>query len=159
MPDSIVKKTIREIEPLRADDQVGLAARRVITERLPALPAIEEDGSFAGIFGEREFMLALFPGYVSELASSAMISRTIDDTIDRREGCADEPIREYLTTDHVLVEDDYADTQLAELFLHHRVLIIPIATAGKLHAVVTRSDFFTTLAERVCGPVETWPGG
>ena len=154
MPDSIVKETLREIEPLHVNDPVGLAARRVIAEQLPALPAVEDDGSFAGIFGEREFMLALFPGYVSELASSTMIKRSIDDTIDRREGCADEPIREYMTTDHVMVEDDYADTQLAELFLHHRVLIIPIATAGKLHAVVTRNDFFRRLADRVCAPIE-----
>jgi hypothetical protein len=46
------------------------------------------------------------------------------------------------------VEDDYSDTQLAELFLHHRVLIVPIATAGKVHAVVTRKDFFCALVDR-----------
>jgi hypothetical protein len=34
----------------------------VIDAELPALPAIEEDGRFAGLFGEREFMAALFPG-------------------------------------------------------------------------------------------------
>ena len=44
----------------------------------------EVDGSFAGIFGEREFMVALFPGYVGELGSSAMIRRSIDETIERR---------------------------------------------------------------------------
>ena len=80
MPDAITRETLREIEPLSADDPVGLAARRVMAERLPALPAIESDGSFAGIFGEREFMLALFPGYVSELTSSAMISRSVSYT-------------------------------------------------------------------------------
>jgi predicted transcriptional regulator len=66
-----------------------------------------------------------------------------------------EPIRKHLTTDHVVVQDEYSDTQLAELFLHHRVLIIPIATEGRVHAVVTRHDFFeglvTRLAERVDG--------
>ena len=98
---------------------------------MPALPAVEKDGRFAGIFGEREFMAALFPGYVGELASAAMVSRSVDETIERRSQCAEEPIRRYLTTDHVLVEDDYSDTQLAELFLHHRVLIVPIATAGQ----------------------------
>ena len=41
----------------------------------------------AGIFGEREFMTALFPGYVGELASAAMVNRSIDDTIERRESC------------------------------------------------------------------------
>ena len=148
MPDSIVKETIREIKPLRADDPVGLAAKREMDEGLPALPAVDNAG-FVGIFGEREFMAALFPGYVATLHSAAMIRRTLDDVIERRTGCADEPIRGYLTTDHVLVEDDYSDTQLAELFLHHRVLVIPIATAGRVHAVVTRNDFFRALTKRL----------
>ena len=148
MPDSIVKAAIREITPLDADEQVGAAAGKVIEAGLPALPAVD-DGKFVGIFGEREFMTALFPGYVRELASSAMIARSIDDAIERREGCRLEPIRTYLTTDHVMVEDEYSDTQLAELFLHHRVLIIPIATNGQVHAVVTRADFFRGLAAKL----------
>jgi CBS domain-containing protein len=148
MPDSIVKKALREVEPLDADELIGPAARQVIDYGLPALPAVEKDGRFAGIFGEREFMAALFPGYVGELASAAMISRSVDETIERRSHCSEEPIRRYLTTDHVLVEDTYSDTQLAELFLHHRVLIVPIATRGRIHAVVTRHDFFCALVER-----------
>jgi predicted transcriptional regulator len=149
MPDSIVKKTIQEIEPLRVDDSVGTAARRVIQADLPALPVVNEEGEFAGIFGEREFMAALFPGYVAELASARMVSRDIDATIERRVTCREEPISEYLTTDHVLVEDNYSDTQLAEIFIHHRVLIVPIATDGKVHAVVTRNEFFKGLAEKL----------
>jgi len=148
MPDSIVKQTLREIEPLDADELIGPAARRVIDAGLPALPAVEKDGGFVGIFGEREFMAALFPGYMGELASAAMVSRSVDETIERRANCAEQPIRHWLTTDHVMVEDDFSDTQLAELFLHHRVLIIPIATAGRVHAIVTRRDFFSTLVER-----------
>lgn len=151
MPDSIVKKTLREIEPLSADDLIGPAATRVIEAELPGLPAVEEDGSFAGIFGEREFMAALFPGYVGTLASARMVSPDIDATIERRVGCREEPIRKYLTTDHVVVEDEFSDTLLAETFLHHRVLVIPIATEGKVHAVVTRSDFFQALVARVLG--------
>ena len=148
MPDSIVKETLQEIDPLDADELIGPAARMVIDAGLPALPAVEKDGGFVGIFGEREFMAALFPGYVRELASAAMVSRSVDETIERRSQCAEEPIRRYLTTDHVLVEDDYSDTQLAELFLHHRVLIVPIATQGRVHAVVTRHDFFSALVDR-----------
>jgi CBS domain-containing protein len=148
MPDSIVKSTLREIEPLDADELIGPAARRVIEAGLPALPAVEADGRFAGIFGEREFMTALFPGYVGELASAAMISRSVDETIERRSHCSEEPIRRHLTVDHVVVEDAYSDTQLAEIFLHHRVLIVPIATGGRVHAVVTRHDFFRALVER-----------
>jgi CBS domain-containing protein len=149
MPDSLVKATIQEVEPLSVDERVLDAARKVIDAGLPGLPVVTANGKFAGIFGEREFMAALFPGYVGELASSAFIKRSIDDAIERRESCRFEPIARYLTTDHVLVEDDYSDTQLAELFLHHRVLIIPIASGGKVHAVVTRNDFFQALAERL----------
>ncbi len=145
MPDSIVQSVIREVEPLGADELIGVAARRVLDSGLPALPAVEEDGSFAGIFGEREFMTALFPGYVGELGSAAMIKRSIDDTIERRLTCRMQPIRDYLTVDHVNVDDEYSDTQLAETFLHHRVLIVPISTAGRVHAVVTRADFFSEL--------------
>ena len=148
MPDSIVKETIREVEPLNVDDNVAAAAKRVIELSLPGLPAVDSSGQFAGIFGEREFLAALFPGYMNELSSTAMIKRSIDYTIERREECATESIEKYLTTDHVLVEDDYSDTQLAELFLHHRVLVIPIATEGKVHAVVTRADYFKSLARR-----------
>ena len=156
MPDSIVNEALREVEPLDADDLVGTAARRVLETGLPALPAVERDGSFAGVFGEREFMAALFPGYVGELASARMVSRSMDEAIDRRLSCAEEPIRDYLTTDAVVVEDEYSDTQLAELFLHHRVLIIPIATGGRIHAVVTRHDFFQALVRRFATLVEDY---
>ena len=149
MPDSIVKATLKEVEPLAADETVAVAAHKVIDNGLPGLPVIDGNGKFAGIFGEREFMTAMFPGYVGTLTSARMISRSIDETIERRAECGREAIEKYLTTDHVLVEDDYSDTQLAELFLHHRVLVIPIATEGRVHAVVTRNDFFRALARRL----------
>jgi len=149
LPDELIKETLREVQPLDADELIGVAARRVVESDLPGLPAVEADGSFAGIFGEREFMAALFPGYVGELASSAMIRRSIDEVIERRESCREEAIRRYLTTDHVVVDHDHSDTQLAELFLHHRVLVIPITTAGRIHAVVTRNDFFRELVAKL----------
>lgn len=148
MPDSIVKSALRPVEPLSADELIGGAARRIVDSGLPALPAVESDGRFAGIFGEREFMAALFPGYFGELSSAAMIKRSLDEAIERRESCRDEPIRRYLTTDHVMVADEYSDTQLAEIFLHHRVLVVPIATEGQITAVVTRSDFFAELVTK-----------
>ena len=54
----------------------------------------------------------------------------------------------------MVVDDDYSDTQLAETFLHHRVLIVPIATDGRVHALVTRNDFFRELAERALTSLE-----
>lgn len=146
---ALIEETVVEVNPLPVDEPIGSATRKVLASGLPALPAVDPDGKFAGIFGEREFMTAFFPGYMNTLHSAAMVRRTIDETIEKRMGCAEEPIRDYLTRDHVVVEDDHSDTQLAELFLHHRVLVIPIATKGKVHAVVTRADFFRALASRV----------
>ena len=149
MPSSIITETIRAIDPLHTTDTISVATRRVLDSGLPGLPAVGQNGKFAGIFGEREFMGALFPGYVRELGSTAMIRRSIDEAIERRTTCLSETIEKYLTTGHVAVSDDYSDTHLAELFLHHRVLVIPVATGDRVHAVVTRSDFFRALAERL----------
>lgn len=151
MPNEIGKSTTRKIEPLALTDTVAVAARRMMETDLPGLPVVDDEGGFAGIFGEREFMTALFPGYVGELSSARIVSRDIDSTIERRESCRDEPISKYLTTDHVAVDEDYSDTELAEIFLHHRVLIIPVAIGGKIGAVVTRRDFFGELAARFVG--------
>ncbi len=101
MPKELIEEIVVEVEPLPASEPIGSATRKVIASGLPALPAVDEDGKFAGIFGEREFMAAFFPGYMKNLASAAAIRRTIDETIERRLGCAEEPISEYLTTDHV----------------------------------------------------------
>jgi CBS domain-containing protein len=147
VPDEISKEVIREIEPLASSDSVRAAAERVIESGLPALPVIDDKGNFAGVFGEREFMRALFPGYVDQLGSARMVRRSMEDTIERRLECSVEPIESYLTTDAVSVEDEYSDVELAELFLHHRVLIIPVMSAGRVHAVITRSDFFRRLFE------------
>lgn len=151
MPDAIVREVMREVDPLSADEEIGVAARRLIETGLPGLPAVDADGSFVGIFGEREFVTALFPGYVGELASAAMVRRSVDETIERRRQCVVEPIRRYLTTGHVLVEDDYSDLQLVEIFLHHRVLVVPIARGGRVHAVVSRRAFFEELLGRLEG--------
>lgn len=154
MPDSISRSILREIEPLHAGDTIGYATRRVIDADLPALPVVDERGRFKGIFGEREFAAAVFPGYVGTLSSARAISAKLEGTIEWRLSCKDEPIDRYLTTDAVLVEDDFSDIQLAEIFLHHRVLIVPVATKGTVHAVVTRKEFFHALAERVLEEME-----
>ena len=44
---------------------------------------------------------------------------------------------------------DYSDVQVAEIFLHHRVLMIPVVEDGRVVGVITRSDFFERLADRL----------
>ena len=147
-PRSISADVIREVEALPAGASVEEAVRAVHDSGLPALPVVDDDGRYAGMFGEREFMSALFPGYVSQLKGAAFLSRSLDDALEKRDTCRIEPIDRYMNTEHVEVGTDFGDTQAAETFLHHRVLLVPVVDHGRLIGVVTRRDFFRALAER-----------
>jgi CBS domain-containing protein len=149
MPTSILKSTMIAVQPLTITDTVGDAAQKVIEAGLPALPVVDDKGSLKGVFGEREFITAVFPGYVGSLKWAAWVPGAIGDELELRRQCLGEPIRNYLTAEDVAVEGDRSDVAVAETFLHHRVLIVPITTGGKVQAVVTRSDFFRTLAEKL----------
>ena len=39
-----------------------------------------------------------------------------------------------MNTEHVDVGPDFSDTQVAEIFLHHRVLIVPVVDDGRVSA-------------------------
>jgi len=132
---------------IEVTDTVEGAVRKVLDSEIAALPVVDEQQRYRGIFGEREFMSALFPGYLDQLQGAAFLSRSIEHALKKRQGCSREPVERYINTEHVEVETDHSDTQLAEIFLHHRVLIIPVLDEGRVEGVVTRRDFFRALAE------------
>ncbi len=127
---------------------IAEAVRAVLDSGLPALPVVGADEKLVGIFGEREFMGALFPGYVKELPYAGFVPRSIESVLEKRASCRAETVQKHMNTEHVDVPPDFADVQLAETFLHHRVLIVPVAEKGRVLGVITRSEFFAALAER-----------
>jgi CBS domain-containing protein len=147
-PRRLSHDLVRETPLLRSDDTVADAVRTVLDSALPALPAVDADGRLAGIFGEREFMGALFPGYLKQLKYAGFVKHDLDEAIEKRASCAAEHVGEHLNTDHVDVGPDYSDVELAETFLHHRVLVIPVVDEGRVSGVITRADFYRRLAER-----------
>ncbi len=147
-PSSLARATVRETPLLRSDQPVGEAVRVLVEAELPALPVVEADGTLLGIFGEREFISALFPGYLGELRSAAFVSESIEDVIDKRIECRLEPVSKYANREHIAAGQHHSDAELAETFLHHRVLIIPIVENDRILGVVTRWDFFKALVER-----------
>lgn len=149
MSDSILTETLRETPTVAADAPVADALRMLVDSGLPAIPVLDDGGRLHGIFGEREFITALFPGYIDTLSYAGFVTHSLDETIDRRSGCTVEPVGRYTNTEHVDVPRDAADAALAEVFLHHRVLIIPVTEGDRVVGVVTRSAFFRSLAERV----------
>ena len=148
-PRTVGDLTVREVPLLREDKQVLPAVREVIAAGIPALPVVDAGDTFVGIFGEREFINAIFPGYVGELHYAAFVTKATDEVLEKQVDCATAPVSRYMNTEHVDVGPDYSDAQLAETFMHHRVLIIPIVDDGRVKGVVTRSDFFRALAERL----------
>ena len=148
-PQRIASTARREAPLLRDDDRLRDAVANIVAADLPALPVVDKDGKLLGIFGEREFMGALFPGYLTTLGYAGFIPRSLDEALEKRASCGDDPVAKYMNTEHIDVGDDVSDTQLAEIFLHHRVLIVPIVAGGRVSAIVTREDFFRALAEHV----------
>jgi len=147
-PRSVSDPLLRNTHVLNVGDHVIVAVRHVLESRLPALPVAGDDGRFCGIFGEREFMGALFPGYLTELKYAGFVPRSLQDALEKRSSCRSEPVGKYINTEHIDVGTDFSDAQVAEIFLHHRVLLVPVVDHGRVTGVITRSDFFRALAER-----------
>ena len=147
-PSRISGPLARQAPLLEEDTTVEQAVHAILDSGLPALPVVDDDSQLVGVFGEREFLTALFPGYVSELRFAGFVSKGLDEALEKRATCRNEPVATYMTTDHVDVPADASDLQVAETFLHHRVLILPVTDNGGVKGVITRRDFFTRLAER-----------
>jgi CBS domain-containing protein len=148
-PQRRLDPLVRDTPVLAADDPVEKAVRGLLESDLPGLPVADRAGRFCGIFGEREFFGALFPGYLRELKYAGFVPRTLESALEKRAGCRHEPVRTYMNTEHVDVGSDFSDAQVAETFLHRRVLIIPVVDNGRVKGLITRSDFFRAVANRV----------
>jgi len=146
-PRSLTDPLLRETPVVRADETVAEAVQAVLDSGLPALPVTEDD-KLLGIFGEREFLGAVFPGYLKELKYAGFVKRSLEDALEKRASCRSEAVREYVNTEHVDVGVDYSDAEVAEIFLHHRVLVLPVTEDRRVVGVITRSDFFRSVAER-----------
>ena len=148
-PQRIATAVRREVPLLRVNERLRDAVAQIVDADVPALPVVAESGRLCGIFGEREFIQALFPGYLGQIGYAGFVPRSLDESLEKRAVCLEEPVGAYMNTEHIDVGEDFSDTQLAEIFLHHRVLIIPILDAGRVSGIVSREAFFRALAARL----------
>ena len=152
MTDRTLSDDILRAAPLlHTDDTIADATPILLDSGLPALAVVDRDERFAGIFGEREFMTAAFPGYLKELKFAGFVSHTLDDALERNEACRQDPVSRHMNAEHVDVGPDYSDLQVAETFIHHRVLVVPVVDSGTVKGLITRSDFFAIVARRLLG--------
>jgi CBS domain-containing protein len=150
-PSSFTNPLVRDAPTMRAEQPVADALQAMADADLPAVPVVDGDGRLLGIFGEREFIGALFPGYLKEMTFAGFVPRELETALEKRAGCAREAVGSHLNTEHIDVDaDHYSDTQIAEIFLHHRALLIPVADRDRrVVGVITRRDFTAALAERI----------
>jgi len=148
-PRTVTDPLLRDAPLLRVSDTVEHAARALLETTLPALPVVDEHERLHGVFGEREFLGAVFPGYLDILKYAGFVKRSLEDVLEKRGECRSEPVAKWVNTEHIDVDADVSDAQVAEIFLHHRVLIVPVSDGGRVVGVITRSDFFRSVAERV----------
>lgn len=145
----LIDSLLRDVPILRQDDTVSAAASWIVAAGVPALPVVKRDGRLHGIFGEREFMAAIFPGYVSELKFAGFVRQSLDDTIKQRSGCLSEPVGHHTNRERISVRESHSAAQIAETFLHHRVLIVPVIDEkDHVRGIITRTDFFERLVQR-----------
>lgn len=150
-PRSASDVALQQPASLRVDDPVGTAVRQVLDSGLPALAVVDRRERFAGIFGEREFLTAVFPGYLGQLRHTKFLRRSLDESLEMREAARTEPVSRHMNTEHVDVGPDFSDTQVAEIFFHHRVLVLPVISHGRVEGLITRHEFFRVIAERFMG--------
>jgi CBS domain-containing protein len=147
-PREVSEPLIRDAPLLRSDDTVVEATKALLAGDLPALPVVDERERPVGIFGEREFLGAVFPGYVKELKHAGFVRRSLDEALEKRDECRTEPISRHMFTEHVHVDREFSDLAVAEIFMHHRVLLVPVTENGRVVGVITRADFFRSVAQR-----------
>lgn len=147
-PRTAAGPLVRDTPLLSATTPVADAVRYLLDAGLPALPVVDEHDRRCGIFGEREFLAAIFPGYLSELHSAGFVPRSLEAALEKRATCRTEPVRDHMNPERVEVGTEFSDAQVAETFLHHRVLIVPVVDNRRVVGVITRGDFSRAVAQR-----------
>jgi CBS domain-containing protein len=146
------QELVRDVPLLQADAPLGSAIATLVDAGLPALPVCDADGKLVGVFGERNAIMAILPGYVGELSSAAFLSAALDEALESRVECVRDPVSKYMNTEHVEVPADFSYAQLAETFLHHRVAVLPVVEDGRVTGAVTRRDYVRALAQKLPDP-------
>jgi CBS domain-containing protein len=151
-PRNVFDALVRDAPVLAATTPVADAVRCLLDTDLSAVPVVDEREQLSGIFGEREFLGAVFPGYLAELHSAGFVPRSLERALEKRAACRAEPVRDHMNTERIEVGTDFSDAQVAETFLHHRVLIVPVVDDRRVVGLITRADFVRSVATRFVAP-------
>jgi CBS domain-containing protein len=145
--DYLSRYILRGYEPLRATDTVAEGARRLSTDRLTDLPVVAADGTICGLFGEKELIAALCPGYLAGLRDTSFIARDFEDVADEAAKVMERPVSDFMRDEYATLDPDFSVLHAAELFLHRRQGVIPLVEAGRPVGLLRRADLGRAIIE------------
>lgn len=135
------------VKPLRLQDTVRHAARRLSQEHFTDLPVVDEEGRMKGIFGEKEVIASLFPTYLDELTDTTFVISDFEDHSEHVRDVMNNPVEGRMRTEYATLPDDFSAMHCAELFLHRRQGVIPLLRDQKPVGLVRRSDLGRVIIE------------
>ena len=152
MPRRLTDPLIRESPTVRVDDPVETRApahgRQLACPRSPSsTPTTGSSASSASASSSARCS----PATSARSRPPPTSPESLDAAIDKRGACRTEPVDAYVNREHIDVGTDHSDAEIAEIFLHHRVLLVPVLDGRRVTGVITRSDFFRSVAERFLG--------
>ena len=118
-----------ELLTLHDTDSVG-SARSLMAERhIRHIPVVNEDEEFVGLLTQRD-ILAVGISALAEADPSEV--EALETTI---------PLREVMTTDLAVVEEDSELREAAQYLLSHKLGCLPVISGGNLVGIITEADF------------------
>ena len=139
------------------------AAEMLHDSNLSAIAVLRDDGTVAGLFGAKELIRGLFPGYLSELRHRISGQFAIpDDLPGMAEHVAEvsvEPVTEYMVEPHTVDIDTTSAVNIAEDLLHSDIRAIAVLEDGRYIGVIGALRFCWLVYSNLAPPTGETPSG
>jgi CBS domain-containing protein len=141
---------------IRRTETVETAMRMLLKNRLLALPVVDENGRYMGMFLRSRLVALLLPRIVqleeripevARLLDMGFVSDTLDDVHERFKAVAKDPVEKYAQTDTPVLRPD-SPVMNAVLYLYRTRSYLPVVeeSSGKLVGVVSTWDILGRIA-------------
>jgi CBS domain-containing protein len=140
---------MQRVEPLRHDDTVAHAARR-IAEMGSGLPVVDDARRLVGYLGERDLLRAITPGYLRELRDTDFFTRDLSALARCVAKAAPTSVSEHMSPKPAFVDIDDSETHAAELFIHGAVRSLAVVEGdGEVIGILRLGDLIRDLIASV----------
>lgn len=138
LADAIMTSRVVTADP---DEEVAVVARRLLDNRISALPVVRHDGRLCGIVSEGDLMRRAECGR----SRSWWLSLMADETADFRKTLGTR-VRDVMTHDVVTVDEETPIAEIAHILEAKGIKRVPVLRGGRLVGIVSRADVLRALA-------------